>query len=133
MEPMPTWLKRAIVVSAIITAYAIGVATAGWSPYWVSAIESRSSWGGHKGGGFCPSDSRLIEIFQIELQSTIQRIERHTVNSCEHGWAMVRVTIVRSTQTDTCLVLLHYDATARQWYASDMNWSESSGGDKAPV
>lgn len=130
---MPTWLKRAIIVSAIITAYAIGVATAGWSPYWVSVIESRSSWGGHKGGGFCPSDSRLIEIFQVELQTSIQRIERHTVNSCEFGWAMVQVTIFRSNQTNVCVVLLQYDNSAQQWYARDMNWIGSSDGHRAEV
>lgn len=123
---MQAWLKCAIALSMAVAVYLTGVITAGWSPQWVSAVDARSTGGGHRGGTFCPSDHRLIEIFQAELQSPIRQIKRSTVNSCEYGWAMIQVKIVRSDQTNRCLILLRYEPEAKQWYAASMNWLGSS-------
>ncbi len=126
LEPMQTWLKCAIALSMAAALYLTGVITAGWSPQWAPASEAHSADNGHRGGTFCPSDSRLTEIFQAELQSTIERIKRRTVNSCEYGWAMIHVAIIRRDRTDSCLILLRYEWEAKQWYAVDMNWLEST-------
>lgn len=132
-EPMPTWLKCFIALSAAAAVYVTGVATAGWSKQWVPAVEARSSSNGHRGGTFCPSDNRLMEIFRAELQSPVDRIKRRTVNSCEYGWAMIHVTVVGPNRTDSCMILLRYESDAKQWYAVDMNWLGSTSGSGVQV